>query len=349
MLTCLLGLFLNLSCAVQVPEPIHMQQLSGRKIRGMLNVLEEGQAAALFASLPGGFPGLPQGAAPELVVRLPAPYAALLVAGAWQSFALTQVPPEPGALAGTSGLQFNWKTLNNPRHLIPAAPANLAQFKDSDPELTADTALEIADTLRDYAVQLGDAALADHVGLQRCVAVMQRVHEHLSPLAFVKKARALRGKNLWTDVCRRLSTRVPYQVAFMLRVMLMSGVLRSSSDLRESLMMAMSIVLPPTLLPTFQNLLRTLSDIIPAASTVSRWRLVLDAAIMVHQRGVNDASGSGWVRFLMADSSAQHGRNFEHIVVCSMRGDTLADALQQANELTKMWRSAVKLKPLLLV
>lgn len=176
-----------------------------------------------------------------------------------------------------------------------------------------------------------------------------RLHEHLSPLAFVKRARALKGRNVWTDGCRKLSARVPYQAAFMLRVMLMSGVLRSSSDLRESLMIALSLVLPPTLLPTFANLLKTLSDIIPAASTVSRWRLILDAAIMEHERGVNHASGSckeQRVRYMMADSSVQHNRNFEHIVVSSMRSDALADSLQQANELTRLWRSAAPRKPL---
>ena len=156
----------------QLPEPVHMQQLSGRKIRGMLNVLEEGQAAALLASLQGAFPGLPQGAVPEVAVRLPAPYAALLAAGAWRSFALPQARPEPGVSAGTSGLQFNWGTLSYPRHLIPAVPPNLAQFQDTDLELTADMALEIADALRDHAAQLGHAALADDAGLQRHVTLI---------------------------------------------------------------------------------------------------------------------------------------------------------------------------------
>ena len=147
-------------------EVHRLQQLSERKFRGLVCSLEDGQEDQLFATLGGAFIGLPAGSA-SIVVRLPAPFARLIAAGAWTSCLLPQLPPAgKGSFAGTTGLGFNWDVLRLDR---PAQPQGLLAFQESDLALTADIAIEIADALRDLAATLPEGhAYESHVCAEAC-------------------------------------------------------------------------------------------------------------------------------------------------------------------------------------
>lgn len=47
---------------------------------------------------------------------------------------------------------------------------------------------------------------------------------------------------------------------------------------------------------------------------------------------------------MMADSSTQHGRDFEHTVVLSIGADILCDTFQRAEEMYESWRLGPRLK-----
>ena len=157
---------------------------------------------------------------------------------------------------------------------------------------------------------------------------MQALYHQLSPLAFVKRAKDMRGRHHWLDKSGRVASRVPYKAIFLLRVMLMSNTLRSASGMKECLKHALSLILPQSLLKTFLTLLDECGDVIPAPATISRWRLVLDCGIMVMRRRRHVANCGNAVRYLQADSSAQHSRDFEHVVVCTVEAESLGDAMQ---------------------
>ena len=308
-----------------------LQQLTDKKNRGLVNELEEGQGPRLMADLQQQMPELPPGFVPSTVVRLPAPFAQLLVArhGEWTSFLLPQVPADRAGLIGTRGLVFSWQTL---QLAPPVLPIQVRNFAESELVLSADVALEIADSLREVAMtSSADNPACDLGALQRHVAILQLVHDQMQASHVVDNARDLQHRHLLS------STRVPYRTAFLLRVMMFAGVLRSAHHLKEALMHAVALVLPSTLAQTFRTLIDECSTISPAESTVSRWRPVLDAAIMVNARAENRKKVGRVSRMLMADSSVQHNRDFEHIVVSEFDKEYLPDLLQASNALVLLW------------
>jgi hypothetical protein len=79
---------------------------------------------------------------------------------------------------------------------------------------------------------------------------------------------------------------------------------------------------------------------LPDESSVSRWRFLLDYAMMQIERDDLQAKvrdGKSSVRYLMADSPMQHGRNFEHIIVRQIPTENLATLLRTANQLRDLW------------
>ena len=322
--TCLYGscYLFRVGRVIPLPDEHRIQQLGGGKLRGFVNVLEEGQGPRMLRSL-GAVPGLIPDEIQDVVVRLPGPFAQLIASGSWDTFVLPQIPVVEG---GTSGLCFSWSLLPV---ACPAQPNGLLQFPDIDLELNAAAVLEMADTLREFATLAHGEQIPAQ--LQRLVATLQKFHDEICPEVFVKNARDLQHRHVLA------SSKIPFQSAYLLRVMLFSGVLKSSSHLREALMQALSIVLPKTLLPTFKNLLNECASVVPHASTISRWRFILDAAIMIHNRKLNALPGRRMSRVLMADSSVQHGRDFEHIVVSEVDKANIIDVYVTANRLAEHW------------
>ena len=79
---------------------------------------------------------------------------------------------------------------------------------------------------------------------------------------------------------------------------------------------------------------------VPRKSTISRWRLLMDGAFMLMMRRLHMPAGErSFVRYIMADSSMQHGRDFEHVVSLEINGKDLVNLLETANHLASMWSS----------
>ena len=81
----------------------------------------------------------------------------------------------------------------------------------------------------------------------------------------------------------------------------------------------------------------------PSSSTVSKYRVVLDGAFMLWERKHNAAldSSGGATRYLMCDSSMQHGSEFEGIVCLTIPNRDLLPAFDIANKLVSLRPSSV--------
>ena len=79
---------------------------------------------------------------------------------------------------------------------------------------------------------------------------------------------------------------------------------------------------------------------LPDASTISRWRMLVDGAYMIYWRSLN--ASSSYIRYLMADSSSQRGRNFELIALLCIREDEIVDSYRRAKDLAQLWSWSLK-------
>jgi hypothetical protein len=122
-----------------------------------------------------------------------------------------------------------------------------------------------------------------------------------------------------------------YRTAFLVNVCLLSGMLSHDSGLRETLVQALHVALP-------SRVARPLTDILsnramyalPDKATVSRWRLLIDAALMLYMRECN-LDGGPWFRYMMVDSSTQGGRDYELIICSSIRRDEVSSLRRDAH------------------
>eukprot|EP00971_Amphidinium_carterae_P352692 6492704-Amphidinium_carterae.2 len=102
----------------------------------------------------------------------------------------------------------------------------------------------------------------------------------------------------------------------------MANLLRNTGDLYSVLLESLEMVLPATLRVACRTLMQESSSAVPHASTISRWRFLLDGAYMMCKRVQNTSTRC--FRYLMADASKQHHREFEHILERSVPRDAVA-------------------------
>lgn len=90
-----------------------------------------------------------------------------------------------------------------------------------------------------------DAVLFGRV--QRTCSILERVKVELDPVSFVKMAKQLQARALVHDT----GSSAPYRAAFMVKVMCMSGLLRTSENLAAMLRHSIGLILPPIVQPHF--------------------------------------------------------------------------------------------------
>eukprot|EP00971_Amphidinium_carterae_P000999 19730-Amphidinium_carterae.1 len=166
--------------------------------------------------------------------------------------------------------------------------------------------------------------------LRRKVQILESLHAGLDDTAFARGARDLTGKgDAFVDCSQR-----QYQAVYLVKCLVMANALRNSASLQQTVLHAMRLVLPQVLLPAFERMLETSKQHFPHESTISRWRMLLDGAFMLLHRQLNSQrSTSHRIRYLLADSSVQHRRDFEHVVLCDVAVSQLPDLFQAAHEL----------------
>ena len=128
-----------------------------------------------------------------------------------------------------------------------------------------------------------------------------------------------------------------FKKVYLLRVVLLCAEMKSSWRLAEVCKDVIDLLLPPGL-KAMIGPLADIKHVMPHASTVSRYRTLLDGAFMLFMRKANRdlAAGRGAVRYMLADSSFQHGLDFEAVMTLTVEKRHLLTAWQAADELIEL-------------
>eukprot|EP00971_Amphidinium_carterae_P089089 1763200-Amphidinium_carterae.1 len=327
-----------------LPEAVPLMEISDRKLRGFFVTLEAGQAERLWSSVPDGLRAL-SAVVPELALRVPPQYAELLIRKLFDVVAIPHMERESKkGRGGSQTLHINWQLLPQELSQPPLPP----QYDTSLPqhlELTKDSAKEVANLLKGLASEACSAATAaiddDELEMRRLnllqlVHLMTLVAEELDPHHFQGLCRDMRQR------ARLIAAhgdsiphrRVKYNVIWLIQVMIMSDCLRDASNLQPVILMSLRMVLPSSLHSIIQSTLSDQNIMTPDPSTLSRWRLLLDGAFMIYRRA---ELSENHLRWMMSDSSTQHGRSFQLTSVLSLCKSDAGRALRAANELVHLW------------
>ena len=198
--------------------------------------------------------------------------------------------------------------------------------------------------LQEYACSLpqvgdndDDVAFDEHEekyrNIERSVLLLQRLRSQMDAKVYLRSARDMLGKaNVFPLEAGR---RRPFQVAFMLKALCMANLLRHDGSFQRVLEQGLELVMPEVLRPSYRVLLQESKRSVPHASTISRWRLLLDGAYMLQQKAQN--SKADVIRYVMTDASTQHRRELEHILVRAIAVCDLPKLLQAAQKLEQLW------------
>jgi hypothetical protein len=287
--------------------------------------MEEGQAERIVREDGGRLPAWARGPPPsEIVVRLPAPHAVLCVSGVWSSFGLVELPNARGA---PSALTIDWRLLGISRANLPvAAVTSPEHLEDSfGPEM----ALGIADHLRKaFAEQPADVER-----VVQWVSALQCYYDDVCAFGVLKNVREIFGKVACvTDV----ATRTPYKTLFLIQALMYCAALRHDGDFKDNLTLALRLCLPAVVYNTVSAFMDDAMQQFPSKSTMSRWRLVVDVALMLQRRQRNSGAPSR-VRYLMVDSSVQHGRDYLLVIYSEIDLDDIPHLISIADRMVHLW------------
>ena len=302
--------------------------------------LEAGQPEVLWAKLSPDFRGEQE--PPRVALRAPASFACLIAHGNWTSLVCPNLKRE-GRIPVP--LCMDWRQLGIAAP-VPRYDADLDL--DDNPVLDSSSALRVADRLRRMLQELPLADPLDdfggHIGeyerqvLTSDICTVHALHEQLSTCRMMRIVRGLEGKASVTTATAAGMKKGKFSPAWLVHVMLMANQLRCSQNLSVVLRRALHMCVPPSLRPPLLAMIDSPRAIAPSASQISRWRLLLDGAFMLHHREVNCASSRPQVRYLMSDSSTQHGRSLQMTTVMSVDADQVCSLASISRDLTQMWQ-----------
>ena len=271
--------------------------------------------------------------APRLVMRMPAPWCPMVLSQRWATFCL----PDP--LNGTRwrSLAFEWA------QTLLTRPALRKILHEETPNLSQESWQDCADAFRRlHAVQASsDVGDGDLCETERHIGICQQMSDDLD----VDSIKTLWLTSGFNSTGKQRQNR-RFKQMFLLKTMMMCASLRTTTALSHIMKEMASICLPKNLRHMVDPLLEVAASHMPSTSTISRVRTVLDGAFMLYERKLNArwATGSGATRFLMADSSMQHGTEFEGVLCLTIPNDDLPKACTLVNELTSIRSSSVFLK-----
>ncbi|CAK0892873.1 unnamed protein product [Prorocentrum cordatum] len=272
---------------------------------------------------------------PQCAIRVPLQYAVLASQGSWDMLVLPHAPRT--IRYGSSGSNVNWR-------LLGIRPSDLPQpaLRYGDPFNVADLQVDF-DSRRDITVcfqqLLGQLDVQAHEGrrryreVERCLLTVRRLHRELDDVALVKTIKEIHGRAASGE--ERPFRNSACKVSFLLKAMMMAVMLKKSGDFADILLRSCQIVAPPALMNAVSKLLHEARAALPHKSTISRWRFILDGAYMLNRRAQTDRGG-GQLRYLMSDSSLQHGRDFSRNVVLEIAQDNIVGAFDVANDLINL-------------
>ena len=200
-------------------------------------------------------------------------------------------------------------------------------------------AKKVADVLKRFCQGLNvndDFDSVEYFHIAQLVHVMMDLEEQLDSVYFHKACRDLQHRAAIISADGSSRRKLKYKVMWLLQVLLMSDCLRHTGYLKKVILKSIELVVPPVLIDVFRNAIETAALSVPNKGTLSRWRLLLDAGFMLWQRDQNKSSP--FLRWMMTDSSTQHGRSFQLTSILSLKEEFAAKALSFANELILLWQ-----------
>ena len=318
-------------CALAQPVPL--LQCSDRLLKGMIVSLEPGQAEPLWGRLELKHHWVDM-VCPTIAVRLPPQHAFLSSTGIFGSL----VVPDAGKhteKGGSKGLFIDWQMLGICK---PSRPKSDSVQIMKDLDFDKNVARDVGNVLKLYCENLDvsdDFDCVEYNHVAQLVRVMLDMQEQLDPVYFHKVCRDLQHRA--AIVCADGSQRrkLKYKVMWLLQVLIMSDSLRQTGHLKKVILKSIELVVPPVLVNVFRDALTNAALAVPNKGTLSRWRLLLDGGFMLWHRVKNKAGTC--LRWMMTDSSTQHGRSFQVTSLLSLRVDSAAQALSYANDLVLLW------------
>ena len=276
-----------------------------------------------------------------LLVRLPSAVAYHVATGLWASFAL----PDPALdVLSSVGVRvkkkiMGWHYIEElvREFVIPRLEdleSNLPQTSFSDH--SAEIAAELIRVISARLLPGEDDEL-----LQQCshvVAGLQQFRDDVGASGMLHRVFQSRGR-----VC---SPKMAYRSTFIIQCLLLSSHLRDAGDLKQVVVQAVKLVLPESLAKIVLGALeRQDGDRVrlPTATRISRARMTVDAAYMLHCRQQNHeaCANGGMVRYVMVDASVQGHFDFELIRVTSMRTCDTGNMYLLAQEAYNMWEDVI--------
>ena len=318
-------------CALPIGTPV--QQCARQRAKNLVFDLEEQQPERL-ASIFQPIPAWLGAAIPTVGMRLPLPYAWCVISGLWRTFIV------PCFGTDCSPLNVQWAKLGVE---VCRVPVPLVPIPEQTPLLDARFAIEVADMLRDAALQFDPDKPEDQGTLSsfmRACCVLQQYHDQMIPGGILGAIRDFKmASRLSDDPTMSIPNRPSYKAVFVVQTLLCCGVLQSDSSLKEAMERCLLLVLPPVIAEPVKALIR--EDFLPSKSSISRWRLLLDVAFMQYQREkvLDSHRDGGCVRYLMTDSSPQGGRDYQMLIMASIKTTLLPRLMRVADLLMGISRS----------
>ena len=317
-------------------QSVSLMQYFQRSSRGWFIELEVGQPQTLYASLcqqaqdvPDWFPDV----APRIALRLPGPYSKLIEADMWSSFLLPDTPRRRG---GASAMYVNWKLLGIETNQLPSVPEALLQvISDTHVGLERQIVLNALTNLKQFATTLdqSEAGLQHYISTARCVHSLQSLADSVDPMTYRNAIHCTFGREQ-----ENAYNSHQFKAAFVVKAMMFANCLTSASVFKDALLSALRVALPAVAIPIFTEVINSSSQSMPQKSTISVWRTILDGADMLCQRlEYQDVGEDEFIRFLMADSSDQHGHHFEMIRFLEILRSKSAAMMLASADLANLW------------
>ncbi|CAK9029029.1 Uncharacterized protein (Fragment) [Durusdinium trenchii] len=275
-----------------------------------------------------------QRSVPTLALRM-APQHAFLCSKGISKYIVLPDLPHRHKIGGSRSLFLNWQLLGLGKP--PPCPLS-SSFEDQKLEMNKAVAQQIGDVLKTFGKTLDvsdDFDLVEYGHVLQLVRVMNNMQEQLDPVYFHKACKDLQHRAAVTSLDGQVRRKLKYKVIWLLQVLLLADCLWNSAKLKAVVSKAIELVVPPLFIKVFREALRDSALLVPHKGTLSRWRLLLDGGFMLWCREKNKAGQ--YLRWMMTDSSTQHGRSFQLTTMLSLKAASAQRALLCAHEQIYLW------------
>ena len=242
----------------------------------------------------------------HLCLRVPAPFALLIASGRWTVLALTD--DVNSARCGPFDVPWATLALNKPPCRVVYPQEGVQSFLDYQ---------AIADAIR--IAFRGAETEEERSRLSSLVVSAQAMADDSDPDVF--RRRVMRSGPSMCPSRRR------YRSDYLLKIFMTLSRLRGTTHLPPLFREVCTLMFSDSTLQHLDALISECAALVPSKSTISRARLLLDCSFLLWIRRYNASllADGGCVRYLMADSSSQHGREFEATWLLTVKkGDLLA-------------------------